>query len=92
MLAGVTALCLAPAGIAALPTSARNVPAEQLRDQVLQSAALPYQGIAQSDGGVRLPALDEFGDLTGLFGGRHDDACLVRLAGRVAGRCRHADG
>jgi hypothetical protein len=68
--AGVAALSLLPAVVAAWPVgTAAAVDAAQLRERVLASVDQPYEGYVATDGRLGLPALPELEDIGGLLGG-----------------------
>jgi hypothetical protein len=69
VLAGVTALCLVPVVIAALPTADASGDLTRLRAKMLASGSQPHQGYAESQGGVDLPALPELDQVGSLLGG-----------------------
>lgn len=67
--AGVATLCLLPAAVAAWPADpgAGLDPAE-LRQRILASEDLPYQGYVTTDGRTGLPALPELAQVSSLLG------------------------
>jgi hypothetical protein len=65
--AGVAVLCLLPAIAAARPAPRVQIDAGQLRERILASAPVPYQGHADSRGGLRLPDLRELEDVNALL-------------------------
>jgi hypothetical protein len=68
--AGVATLCLLPAAVAAWPAGpAAGLDPAELRERILASADLPYQGYVTTDGRTGLPALPELAEVTGLLGG-----------------------
>lgn len=68
LVAGAAALlCAAPAVVAALPTAQVTAPPAALRADILASAAVPYQGYAESDGHLGLPALPQLSDVASLL-------------------------
>lgn len=58
----VTALCLLPVVVALRPVPASGVTTDELVARVATSAAVPYEGLYQSRGGLRLPDLGRFDD------------------------------
>jgi hypothetical protein len=69
VLGGVASLCALPGIVAAFPLPQPSVSAEQLRERILASATVPYQGYAESRGSLGLPDLPGLGDVTALLGG-----------------------
>jgi hypothetical protein len=68
--AGVATLCLLPAAVAAWPAGpAAGLDPAELRERILASADLPYQGYVTTDGRTGLPALPELAEVSGLLGG-----------------------
>ena len=68
--AGVAALCLLPAAVAAWPAGpAAGLAPADLRERILGSEDLPYQGYVTTDGRTGLPALPELAEVSGLLGG-----------------------
>jgi hypothetical protein len=68
--AGVAALCLLPATIAAWPVgTAVAVDPAQLRERILTSVDQPYEGYIATDGRLGVPPLPELEDIGGLLGG-----------------------
>ncbi len=67
--AGVLVTCLLPAIAAARPAPDIRVDAGLLRDRILASASRPYQGVADSRGGVQLPNVPELDEVNALFAG-----------------------
>lgn len=80
--AGTAILCLLPALVAALPVPASALTAAQLRARILKSADVPYQGYAESDVDLDLPALPDLGDVTALLDGTTDQYAWYRSAGQ----------
>ena len=80
--AGTAILCLLPALAAALPVPASPLSAGQLRTRILASADVPYQGYAESDVNLDLPALPDLGDVTELLDGTTDQYAWYRSAGQ----------
>jgi hypothetical protein len=80
--AGTAILCLLPALAAALPVPASPLSAAQLRARILASAAVPYQGYAESDVNLDLPALPDLGDVTSLLDGTTDQYAWYRSPGQ----------
>jgi hypothetical protein len=80
--AGTAILCLLPALVAALPVPASALTAAQLRARILKSADVPYQGYAESDVNLDLPALPDLGNVTALLDGTTDQYAWYRSAGQ----------
>jgi hypothetical protein len=69
VVAGVVALlALMPAAVAALPAGGRRLPAAELLARVRASAAVPYQGYAQSHATLGLPDVPQAGQAVALLG------------------------
>lgn len=64
----VLVLVAIPVTIARWPVGAVHIDATTLRDRILASASVPFQGYVSSQGQVTLPDLPQLGDVTGLFG------------------------
>lgn len=79
---GAAILCLLPALVAALPVPASALTAAQLRARILKSADVPYQGYAESDVNLDLPALPDLSDVTALLDGTTDQYAWYRSAGQ----------
>jgi hypothetical protein len=67
--AGVAALCLLPVAVAAWPSPRVDADPNALRELILASAALPYQGYVDARGEVRLPDVPALGEVAALVGG-----------------------
>jgi hypothetical protein len=80
--AGTAILCLLPALVAALPVPASALSAAQLRARILKSADVPYQGYAESDVNLDLPALPDLGNVIALLDGTTDQYAWYRSAGQ----------
>lgn len=78
--AGTALLCGLPALIGAWPVPAAALSAAQLRARILASAAVPYQGYAESSAGLGLPSLPDVGDVTALLDGTTDQYAWYRSA------------
>ncbi|WP_433798825.1 hypothetical protein [Actinomycetospora sp. CA-084318] len=66
----VAALLVAvPAVVAAWPVSAPDVSPTELRDRVAASGDLPWSGYAEASGGLNLPDVAQFSDVTTLLSG-----------------------
>jgi len=78
--AGTALLCGLPALIGVWPVPASGLSAGQLRARILASAAVPYQGYAESSAGLGLPNLPDVGDVTALLDGRTDQYVWYRSA------------
>jgi hypothetical protein len=63
------AVVAAPHVPAWLPVSTTAVDADVLRDRILDSGALPYQGYAEITGSLALPELPKAADVTALLAG-----------------------
>ena len=69
MVGGVAVLAALPAAIGALPIHQSHISAGELLARIRGSADTPYQGYAESIGGLALPITQQFGDVADLFGG-----------------------
>lgn len=78
--AGTALLCGLPALIGAWPVPAAGLSAAQLRTRILASAAVPYQGYAESSARLGLPTLPDVGDVTSLLDGTTDQYAWYRSA------------
>jgi hypothetical protein len=65
---GVAVLAALPAAIGALPLHQSDIGADQLLVRIRGSADAPYQGYAESTGGLALPVTRQFRDVANLFG------------------------
>jgi hypothetical protein len=65
---GVAVLAALPAAIGALPIHQSDIGADELLARIRGSAATPYQGYAESTGGLALPVTQQFKDVADLFG------------------------
>jgi hypothetical protein len=65
----VAALCAAPPVIAAIPVPESGLAAPALRAHVLASAAVPHEGLAESNGALGLPDLPRWRELGDLLSG-----------------------
>jgi hypothetical protein len=65
---GVGVLAALPAAIGALPVHQSAIGAAQLLARIRGSADVPYQGYAESTGGLALPVTQQFQDVANLFG------------------------
>jgi hypothetical protein len=65
---GVAVLAAMPAAIGALPIHQSDIGAGQLLTRIRGSAHAPYQGYAESTGGLALPVTQQFRDVADLFG------------------------
>ena len=74
----VALLCCLPALIGALPVPASPLTAAQLRARILASAAVPYQGYAESAVDLGLPDLPDLGDVSMLLDGTTDQYAWYR--------------
>lgn len=68
VVAGVGVLAALPAAIGALPVHQSAIGAAQLLARIRDSAHAPYQGYAESTGGLALPVTQQFRDVADLFG------------------------
>jgi hypothetical protein len=78
--AGTALLCGLPALIGAWPVAVSGLPAAQLRTRILASAAIPYQGYAESSASLGLPSLPDVGNITTLLDGTTDQYAWYRSA------------
>jgi hypothetical protein len=78
--AGTALLCAAPAIVAALPVSGSPVTATALRARILASAAVSYQGYAESTADLGLPVLPDLQDVSRLLDGTTDQYVWYRSA------------
>jgi hypothetical protein len=70
VVAAVTVVLVSvPAVVAALPSAGESIDPARLRSLVLDSAARPYQGYAESSGSLALPELPNLADVAALFAG-----------------------
>src|ERR1700737_1871260 len=65
----IAVLCALPSVVAAWPVHAAAVAPATLRARILAAADHPYQGYAESDGGLDLPELPQLGTISDLFSG-----------------------
>jgi len=65
----VAVLVAVPIVRANLPVHAPRIDPAALRTKILASAGVPYQGYADTQGSVILPAIPQLGEVTQLFGG-----------------------
>ena len=68
MVGGVAVLAALPAAMGVLPIHQSAIGADQLLARIRASAATPYQGYAESTGGLALPVTQQFKDVADLFG------------------------
>jgi hypothetical protein len=80
VVAGTALLCGVPALIGAWPVPASGLSAAQLRARILASAAVPYQGYAESSASLGLPSLPDVGNITTLLDGTTDQYAWYRSA------------
>lgn len=78
MLAGTVLLGSVPAVLAALPVQGSTVSAAALRDKILASADVPYQGYAESIANFGLPQLPDLQDVSVLLDGTTDQYVWYR--------------
>ena len=78
--AGTAFLCGLPALLGAWPVPVSGLSAGQLRARILASAAVPYQGYAESSAGLGLPSLPDVGDVTALLDGTTHQYAWYRSA------------
>ena len=76
--AGTAVLCGLPALIAAWPVPAAAVSAAGLKDRILSSSGVPYQGYAESNVDLGLPSLPDVGNVTSLLDGTTDQYAWYR--------------
>ncbi len=74
-------LCALPAIRAALPVPGSAISAAALRDRILASARLPYQGYAESTVALGLPVLPDLQSVSRLFDGTTDQYVWYRSPG-----------
>jgi hypothetical protein len=79
--AGTALLCALPAIIAGWPVPASALTAAQLRARMLASAAVSYQGYAESDVDLDLPNLPDLGNVATLLDGATDQYTWYRSPG-----------
>ena len=89
---GTALLCALPAVIAALPVPPSAISAPALRDRILASAAVPYEGYAESTVNLGLPELPDLHNVELAAGWHHGPVRLVPLPGVLAGRRRDRHG
>jgi hypothetical protein len=65
----IAVLCALPSVVAAWPVHAAAVAPATLRARILAAADHPYQGYAESDGGLALPELPQLGTISDLLSG-----------------------
>jgi hypothetical protein len=80
--AGVAVLCALPAVVGALPVPGSALTAAGLRARIMASAAVPYQGYAESVVDLGLPELPDLGDVTTLLDGSTDQYAWYRSPDR----------
>ena len=81
MAAGTAVLCALPAVIAALPVPQSPVSAATLRDRVLASASVPYQGYADTTVNLGLPDLPAIENVSDLLDGNTNQYVWYRSPG-----------
>lgn len=69
MVLGVAVLCFLPAAVAAVPVSVPSLSPAQLRDRVIASQRLSFDGYAESNADFGLPSLSAFSSVTSLLNG-----------------------
>ena len=75
---GTVLLCALPAVIAALPVPASAISAAALRARILASAAVPYEGYAESTVNLGLPELPDLHNVSLLLDGTTDQYVWYR--------------
>ena len=65
----IAVVCSLPTVVSALPVHAAAVAPAALRARILAAADHPYQGYAESDGGLDLPELPQLGAVSDLLSG-----------------------
>jgi hypothetical protein len=80
--AGTALLCALPAAVGALPVPTPPLSAALLRARIAASAAVPYQGYAESYVNLDLPSLPDLGNVVALLDGSTDQYVWYRSAGR----------
>ena len=78
MASGTALLCALPAVIAALPVAPSAISAPALRARILASAAVPYQGYAESTVNLGLPELPDLHNVSLLLDGTTDQYVWYR--------------
>jgi hypothetical protein len=78
VVSGIAVLCALPAVIAALPVQQSSISAATLRERVLASASVPYEGYAQSTVDLGLPVLPDLRDVSLLLDGTADQYVWYR--------------
>ena len=78
MASGTALLCALPAVIAALPVPSSAISAPVLRDRILASASVPYQGYAESTVNLGLPELPDLHNVSLLLDGTTDQYVWYR--------------
>jgi hypothetical protein len=77
---GTALLCALPAVIAALPVPSSAISAPVLRDRILASASVPYEGYAESTVNLGLPELPDLHNVSLLLDGTTDQYVWYRSA------------
>jgi hypothetical protein len=78
---GVAVLCALPAVVGALPVPGSALTAAGLRARIMASAAVSYQGYAESTVDLGLPELPDLGDVTTLLDSTTDQYVWYRSPG-----------
>ncbi len=78
MASGTALLCALPAVIAALPVPSSAISAPALRDRILASAGVPYEGYAESTVNLGLPELPDLHNVSLLLDGTTDQYVWYR--------------
>jgi hypothetical protein len=78
VVAGTAAICAVPAVVAAWPVPASALSAAGLRARIEASAAVPYQGYAESNVDLNLPSLPDLGNVVSLLDGTTDQYAWYR--------------
>jgi hypothetical protein len=78
---GLAVLCSLPAVIGALPVPGSGLTAARLRARIMASAAVPYQGYAESTVSLGLPQLPDLGNVITLLDGTTDQYAWYRSPG-----------
>jgi len=76
--AGTALLCALPVIVAAWPVPAFALSAAQLRNRIMASGHVSYQGYAESDVNLDLPSLPDLGNVVSLLDGSTDQYAWYR--------------
>jgi hypothetical protein len=78
VVAGAALLCAVPSVVAAVPVPGSAITAAALRQRILASADVPYEGYAESTADLGLPALPDLGNVSRLLDGVTDQYVWYR--------------